>query len=204
LSFARAANFLSLNIGPKLAQAKSDRDSATIQKEIPMAKMKNKKNNMSSRPSQNSRGSVQDMSTEQYDAGEDIGGDTQDTEETNYQAGGSRQVSGVSGRQGQQQSQGPRGQGSRQGNSGRSGGQDQEFDPRQLLDTAREFIEGHPGRATLIGALVGGAVAGLFATERGRSLVGAAYSYSRPMIADYARNFISSQSGDVVERALPQ
>jgi hypothetical protein len=197
-----------LKFGPKLAQAKPVRDSATIQKEIPMAKMKNKKNSMSSRPSQTSRGSVEDMSTEQYDAGEDIGSDTEDTEETNYQAGGSRQVSGASGRQGQNQSQGQnqgqRAQGSRQGNSGRSGGQAQDFDPRQLMDSARDFIEGHPGRATLIGALVGGAVAGLFATERGRSLIGAAYSYSRPMIADYARNFISSQSGDVVERALPQ
>lgn len=80
----------------------------------------------------------------------------------------------------------------------------QDFDPGQLLDSAREFVEGHPGRATLIGAVIGGALGGLFASERGRQLVRAGYSYARPMIADYARNFVASNTDNAINKALPQ
>lgn len=159
-----------------------------------MAKMKTKNdftrdNNMSNRPNQ-------------FDSKADVErqDDSESSEETNYQAAGSRQVSGSS--QNQQQSQPSRNPSGRKQSPVEKTLQD--FDPAQLLESARNFIEGHPGRATLIGALVGGAVAGLFATERGRSLAGAAYSYVRPMIADYARDFINSKSENAIDAALPQ
>ncbi len=159
-----------------------------------MAKMKNKKNQTSSsRNEKPSRGLAQSASVEEYDT-DDVSDDTDsesDAEETNFQAAGSRQTSMRSSQESTRSSK-------------KQAAGLPEIDPGQLLDTARNFIEGHPGRATLIGALVGGAVAGLFATEKGRSLVSAAYSYARPMIADYARNFINAQSQNAVEAALPQ
>lgn len=152
-----------------------------------MAKMKNKKN-------KSSRSAEQDFGANEFENGAEMGGaeaDQEESAESNYQAAGSRQMRQTD-------------QIGGQSSSSPSDRASQDFDPRQLLDSAREFVEGHPGRATLIGAAIGGVIAGLFATERGRQLARAAYSYSRPMIADYARNFINSQGGDVVERALPQ
>lgn len=159
-----------------------------------MAKMKNKKNfnresSMSNRSASaqgergQSAGAGVDSQAESQDDSSDSE-DESDTEETNYQAAGSRQSRSNT----PARSNGGR----QQGSSSKKSLAD--IDPGQLLDSARGFIEGHPGRATLIGALVGGAIAGLFATERGRELVASAYSYARPMIADYARDFINAQS----------
>jgi len=155
-----------------------------------VAKMKNKRNEMGSAdPTQSSRTDEFDA-TENFKSGEGEG-DTEDAaEEANYQAAGSRQTS--------------LNQPRREMNGKRSQGLNKEFEPTQLLDSAREFIEGHPGRATLIGAVIGGAAAGLFATERGRSLVRAAYSYARPMLADYARGFVNANTENAIESALPQ
>jgi len=159
-----------------------------------VAKMKNKKNEMgSAHPAPSSRTDEFDT-TENFKSGE-AEGDTEDAaEEANYQAAGSRQAVGVA------SPNQPR----REMNGKRSQGLSREFEPTQLLESAREFIEGHPGRATLIGAVIGGAAAGLFATERGRSLVRAAYSYARPMLADYARGFVNANTENAIESALPQ
>lgn len=168
-----------------------------------MAKMKNKKNSSRDESAGSSRSASAQSSRGRFEAGSDAEfEDTdveEDTEESNYQAAGSRQ----SGGQSRQNSPATRNAGGNreQSKSQKSFG---DFDPKEVLDSARDFMEGNPVRATLIGALVGGAVAGLFATERGRSLVTSAYAYARPMIADYARNFINAQSDRAVDAALPQ
>ena len=57
-------------------------------------------------------------------------------------------------------------------------------DTKRVLDSAREFVESHPGRAALIGAVVGGAAAGLLATELGRSFLRTVWSYARPIFGE--------------------
>lgn len=141
-----------------------------------MAKMKNKKNNETNgRAAALARDGRQDPSDFDSEAN-DVMSVGDETAESNYQAAGSRPEARDR----------------------------QQFDAAHVFESTREFIEIHPLRATLIGAALGGAVAGLFATERGRSLMRAAYSYARPFIADYARDLINSQSAGALDRALPQ
>lgn len=78
------------------------------------------------------------------------------------------------------------------------------MDPKQLFDRFRDYIEGHPGRATLLGAAVGGLAAGLCSTDMGRGLLRASYSYARPMISDLAQKFVTNQSSAAIESTLPQ
>lgn len=145
-----------------------------------MAKSKNKKRNASNRGSRQS----DDMDTE-FGSGADI------REEGEY----SNDDVGV-------ETGGGRGQSNKRRASGRS--EEFEFDPKQLWETFRGYIEEHPGRASAVGAVVGGVAAGLLASETGRSFLRATYGYARPMIADYARQFVSNQGEDVIQRSLPQ
>jgi len=142
-----------------------------------MAKHKNKKSAGAQRPS---RGSAQSFVNEDIDMNQD-----QDTEMDMM-----GDESGEAGRR----DVGVQGQGEDRA----------EFDPKQLLDSFRDFVEGHPGRATALGAVVGGVAAGLLATDTGRSLLRASFSYARPMISDYARKFVSNSPKGGAERSLPQ
>lgn len=67
---------------------------------------------------------------------------------------------------------------------------------------ARRYIEGSPIRAAAIGAIAGGALMTLFSTEKGRAFVKLAYDYANPMVAKYARNYISEAAGNVADSAL--
>lgn len=69
---------------------------------------------------------------------------------------------------------------------------------------ARRFIEGSPVRAAAIGAIVGGGLMTLFATEKGRQLVKVAYDYANPMIAKYARDYVSQAAGQIAENSIAQ
>lgn len=146
-----------------------------------MAKNKNNKRN---RPMRD-----EDFRDERDDigGGEDFGGD--DSERLNASRGDDR--GGME-----------RGGTEAQSSGGRSEGMD--FDPRQLLDSFRQYVEGHPGRASVLGAVAGGVAAGLLATDTGRSLLRASFGYARPMLTDYARKFISNKAGDAIEQRLPQ
>lgn len=145
-----------------------------------MAKSKNKKRNAPQRSSRDN-----DMDTD-FGSGADIReGREQSNEETGIEV--SNRNSG--------------------GQKRRASSQTEEgfdFDPKQLWESFRGYIEEHPGRASALGAVVGGVAAGLLASETGRSLLRASYGYARPMIADYARKFVSSQTEGAIERSLPQ
>jgi hypothetical protein len=73
---------------------------------------------------------------------------------------------------------------------------------RPALDEAREYIEGNPMRAAAIGAVAGGFLMSLFATEKGRSFVKMAYDYANPMVTKAAREFVSQTSGGMPESTL--
>ena len=115
--------------------------------------------------------------------------------------------------QSQSQTQQPQQQRSQQAQGGRrqagqlqTQGQPQDLltSIRPAIDEARGYIEGSPIRAAAIGAVAGGLVMTLFSTEKGRSFVKMAYDYANPMIAKYAREFISQQAGDMAESAIAQ
>ena len=72
------------------------------------------------------------------------------------------------------------------------------------ITEAREYIEGSPVRAAAIGAVAGGLLMTLFSTEKGRSFVKMAYDYANPVVAKYAREFISQRAGEMTESALSQ
>ena len=71
-----------------------------------------------------------------------------------------------------------------------------------MVSNVREFLEGNPGGAAALGAIIGGAVAGLLASDRGRSLLKKSYDYAKPVLTDYARDFASKQAGDAVESTM--
>ncbi len=99
-----------------------------------------------------------------------------------------QQRTGAQGRGGQLQAQG--------------GQQDILASIRPALDEARTYIEGSPVRAAAIGAVAGGLLMTLFSTEKGRAFVRMAYDYANPMVAKYAREFISQQAGNMADQAL--
>lgn len=66
----------------------------------------------------------------------------------------------------------------------------------------RTYVEGSPMRAAAIGAIAGGALMTLFSTEKGRQFVRLAYDYANPMIAKYAREYVSKAAGDMAESAI--
>ena len=69
---------------------------------------------------------------------------------------------------------------------------------------ARRYIESSPVRAAAIGAIAGGVLMTLFSTEKGRSFVKLAYDYANPMVAKYAREYISEAAGNMADSALGQ
>ena len=72
------------------------------------------------------------------------------------------------------------------------------------LQEARKYVDGHPVRAAAIGAVAGGLLMTLFSTEKGRSFVRMAYDYANPMVAKYAREYVSRAAGDLAENAVSQ
>ncbi len=66
----------------------------------------------------------------------------------------------------------------------------------------RSYVEGSPVRAAAIGAVAGGLLMTLFSTEKGRAFVRVAYDYANPMVAKYAREYISKAAGDMAESAI--
>ncbi len=66
----------------------------------------------------------------------------------------------------------------------------------------RSYVEGSPVRAAAIGAVAGGLLMTLFSTEKGRAFVRAAYDYANPMVAKYAREYMSKAAGDMTESAI--
>ena len=68
----------------------------------------------------------------------------------------------------------------------------------------RTYVEGSPVRAAAIGAVAGGLLMTLFSTEKGRAFVRVAYDYANPMVAKYAREYISKAAGDMAESAIAQ
>jgi len=119
------------------------------------------------------------------------------------------------GQQGQQSQQGQQGRQQKQAGQQQRGGQlqaqDQKGQSQDLwtsvkpaFDEARQYIEGSPIRAAAIGAVAGGLLMTLFSTEKGRSFVKMAYDYANPMVAKYARDFVSQQAGNMTESALSQ
>ena len=135
-------------------------------------------------------------SNDQMSAGEPQGG----------QQRGGRQAQG----QGHGQGQGQQAQGTRK-SSGQLPAQQDNGGPQDILssirpalDEARGYIEGSPVRAAAIGAVAGGLLMTLFSTEKGRSFVKLAYDYANPMVAKYAREFITQQAGNTVDSVLSQ
>lgn len=69
---------------------------------------------------------------------------------------------------------------------------------------ARKYVDGHPVRAAAIGAVAGGLLMTLFSTEKGRQFVRMAYDYANPMVARYARDYVTRAAGDLAENAISQ
>lgn len=72
------------------------------------------------------------------------------------------------------------------------------------IQEARRFVDGHPVRAAAIGAVAGGLLMTLFSTEKGRGFVRMAYDYANPMVAKYAREYVSRAAGEFAENAVSQ
>lgn len=112
------------------------------------------------------------------------------------------------------QSRSARGQGQqRQGRSQRSmQARDEQPDLMSTITSsvgpafqeARKYVDGHPVRAAAIGAVAGGLLMTLFSTEKGRQFVRMAYDYANPMVARYARDYVSRAAGDLAENAVSQ
>jgi hypothetical protein len=133
-------------------------------------------------------------------------------ESNDNQARGGQQGQQARGGQNGQQQQGQQAQGQGTRKSGgqlqaqqdKGGPQDILSSIRPALEEARGYIEGSPVRAAAIGAVAGGLLMTLFSTEKGRSFVKMAYDYANPMVAKYAREFISQQAGNTVDSVLSQ
>lgn len=72
------------------------------------------------------------------------------------------------------------------------------------LNEARRYIEGSPVRAAAIGGVAGALIMSIFATEKGRQFAKMAYDYANPMVAKYARDYVSRAAGDMAENAVSQ
>ncbi|RYZ66187.1 MAG: hypothetical protein EOP05_19490 [Proteobacteria bacterium] len=72
------------------------------------------------------------------------------------------------------------------------------------FNEARRYIEGSPVRAAAIGAVAGGLLMTIFSTEKGRQFAKMAYDYANPMVAKYARDYVSRAAGDLAENAVSQ
>jgi hypothetical protein len=110
-------------------------------------------------------------------------------------------------RGGQRQSQGQQ----REGRSLQGGQQGQQGQQPDILasitpafNEARRYIEGSPVRAAAIGAVAGGLLMTLFSTEKGRQFARMAYDYANPMVAKYAKDYISRAAGDLASNAISQ
>jgi len=72
------------------------------------------------------------------------------------------------------------------------------------FNEARRYIEGSPVRAAAIGAVAGGLLMTIFSTEKGRQFAKMAYDYANPMVAKYARDYVSRAAGELAENAVSQ
>ena len=108
---------------------------------------------------------------------------------------------------GTRQSQG-RGQGRGQSRQVAARGEEQSTDILASItpafNEARRYIEGSPVRAAAIGAVAGGLLMTIFSTEKGRQFAKMAYDYANPMVAKYARDYVSRAAGDLAENAVSQ
>lgn len=72
------------------------------------------------------------------------------------------------------------------------------------LQSVQRYIEGSPLRAAAIGAIAGGTLMSIFATEKGRAFARMAYDYANPMVSKYVREYVSKAAGDMADNALSQ